>query len=310
MNDTASPRANGQGTCAADKTAGAVGLKKPRFKVTKDWALWVVFAVFFVYAVTLVFPFVWMLFNSVKGNQEYFTNIWAFPQSFHVENYTNVLFDYDVHGVTLFGMFGISILVTLFGTALSLLMSSIAAYVIAKYKFFGRNALYALAVFVMAVPVAGTLPAQYSIMQTLHLTNSVVGVLILYAGGFGFNFLILYGFFKNLSWEYAEAALIDGCSDFGIFFKIMLPMARPALIAVGVIHAIGLWNDYLTPSIYLPNTPTLAVGVNLLLSELRGRSAYPEMFATMIIALIPILVVFICFQKTIMENTVAGGLKG
>ena len=90
----------------------------------------------------------------------------------------------------------------------------------------------------------------------------------------------------------------------------MLPMARPALIAVGVIHAIGLWNDYLTPSIYLPNTPTLAVGVNLLLSELRGRSADPEMFATMIIALIPILVVFICFQKTIMENTVAGGLKG
>lgn len=285
-------------------------LQKPRRKLTKDWALWVVFGVFLIYAITLVFPFVWMLFNSVKSNQEYFRNIWAFPQSFHIENYTNVLFNYSVHNVSLFGMFGISIVITLCGTVLSLLMSSIAAYVIAKYKFFGRNALYALAVFVMAVPVAGTLPAQYNIMQTLHLTNSFIGVLILYAGGFGFNFLILYGFFKNLSWEYAEAALIDGCTDFGIFFKIMLPMAKPALIAVGVIHAIGLWNDYVTPSIYLPNTPTLAVGVNLLLSELRGQSAYPEMFATMIIALIPILVVFICFQKTIMENTVAGGLKG
>ena len=173
---------------AEERIIDAEKLKKPHRKITKDWALWVVFAVFFLYAVTLVFPFVWMLFNSVKSNQEYFQNIWAFPQSFHIENYTNVLLNYEVHNVSLIGMFGISIIVTICGTVLSLLMSSIAAYVISKYKFIGRNALYALAVFVMAVPVAGTLPAQYNIMQTLHLTNSIVDVLILYASGFGFNF--------------------------------------------------------------------------------------------------------------------------
>lgn len=284
--------------------------KAPRRKGTKDLALWIVFVIFFLYAFTLVFPFLWMLFNSVKGNQEFFTNIWAFPQSFHIENYTSVLFEYKVKGITLWGMFGVSIILTFSGTVLNVFFSAVVAYVIAKYKFWGRNALYALAVFVMAIPVAGTLPAQYNIMQTLHLTNSVVGVLILYCSAFGFNFLILYGFFRNLSWEYADAALIDGCGDFGIFFKIMLPMAKPALIAVGIIHAIGLWNDYVTPSIYLPNLPTLAVGANLLMSELRGSSAFPQMFATMIIALVPILIVFLCFQKTIMENTIAGGLKG
>ena len=119
-----------------------------------------------------------------------------------------------------------------------------------------------------------------------------------------------YGFFKNISPGYIEAAFVDGATDAKAFFKIMLPIARPTLVSVSVIYAIGIWNDYTTASIFMKNIPTLAVGLRKMLVDLQHRAAFPESFAAMAIALLPILIIFICFQKTIMQNTVAGGLKG
>jgi len=207
-------------------------------------------------------------------------------------------------------MFLISVFVTAVGTFLNIMVSSMVAYVVAKYKFPGSTFLYTLAVFVLIIPVVGTLPAQYRLMQNLGLYNTMIGLFILYSGGFGFNFLLLYGFFKNISWNYAEAAFVDGASDFQVFFKVMIPLAKPSMIALSTIHAIGLWNDYITPSIYLRDIPTLAVGLRTLTATMQARGAYAEMFATMIISVIPILIVFILFQKTIVENTIIGGLKG
>ena len=270
--------------------------------------------IFAVYAFTLIFPFVWMLVNSFKTNQEFFINIWALPKQFRVDNYLRVITDFQVFRETgsfnIVKMFGISIFVTFVGTIVSLTVSSMVAYVVAKYKFPGSTFLYSLSVFVLIVPVVGTLPSQYLLMQNLGLYNTFLGLFVLYSGGFGFNFLFLYGFFRNISWTYAEAAFVDGATDFQVFYKVMLPLAKPSIIALGVIHSIGLWNDYITPSIYLKNYPTLAVGLRSLSAAMLAKGAYAEMFATMIISILPILIIFIIFQKTIMENTVVGGLKG
>lgn len=275
---------------------------------------YIVFVIFLIYALTLIFPFAWMLVNSFKTNIEFFSNIWAFPNQINFRNYTSVLNDFQVVRSTgsysILSMFGISIFITLVGTLLNILVSSMVAYVVAKYKFVGSTFLYSLAVFVMIVPVVGTLPAQYQLMQSLGLYNTMLGLFVLYSGGFGFNFILMYGFFKSISWNYAEAAFVDGASDFQVFFRVMIPLAKPSMIALSVIHAIGLWNDYITPSIYLKDIPTLAVGLRTLTATMVARGAYAEMFATMIIAVLPILIVFIIFQKTIMENTIVGGLKG
>jgi|SRR5690554_56658 len=276
-------------------------------------ALWIIFGLFSIYAFTLIFPFAWMLVNSFKTNQEFFTNIWALPQSFSFRNYVNVL-NYNMNtavgSFNIAHMFLLSVVITLAATVINTMLSAMAAYVIARYKFVGRNLLYSVALFTLIMPIVGTLPAQFRLMQNLNLYNTIPGILVLYSGSFGFTFFIMHGYFKNISPTYAEAAFVDGASDFQVFMKIMLPMAKPIMISLAIIYGIGIWNDYITPSIYLKNYPTLAVGIRYLTQTMVSTGAYAEMFATMIISIIPILGVFIAFRNTIMENMVAGGLKG
>ena len=171
-------------------------------------------------------------------------------------------------------MFVISIITTVGGTFINIMVSSMAAYVIAKYKFKGSNLIYSLAIFIMIVPIVGTLPAQYRLMQDLGLYNKLLGLFVLYSGGFGFNFFMMYGFFKSISWTYAEAAFVDGAGDFRVFFKIMIPLAKAPMISLAIIHAIGLWNDFTTPSIYLKDYPTLAVGIRSLTVKMVAQGAY------------------------------------
>lgn len=275
--------------------------------------LWVIFIIFSVYAFTLIFPFAWMFVNSFKTNQEFFTNVWALPQSFSFRNYTSVLgYNMQTSAGTfnITHMFILSVGITLAATVINTLLSTMAAYVIARYRFKGRNLLYSVALFTLIMPIVGTLPAQFRLMQNLGLYNSIIGILILYSGSFGFTFFIMHGYFKNISPTYAEAAFVDGASDFQVFLRIMLPMAKPIMISLAIIYGIGIWNDYITPSIYLKNYPTLAVGIRYLTQTMVSTGAYAEMFATMIISIVPILAIFIAFRNTIMENMVAGGLKG
>ena len=288
--------------------------KRLRRKNTLHMVLiWVVFAIFAVYAFTLVAPFFWTLFNSFKSSEQFTTNIWSLPSPFTFVNYKTALnTSINKGGVeyNIIGMFFISVGITIAATIINLLLSAMAAYVVAKYKFFGRNILFSVALFAMILPTAGTLTAQWKLMDFFGLTDSIVGLLILYSGAFGFNFFILQGIFKNISWTYAEAAFVDGAGHFRVFFTIMLPIIRPTLVSLAIIYSIGIWNDYYTPSLYSKSVPTLAVGLRELQIQLTHTSAYPALFATMVIAMLPILILFICFQKTIMENTIAGGLKG
>lgn len=281
------------------------------YKSTK----WIVFAIFVIYAITLVIPFVWMLLNSFKSNQEFNAgNVWGFPKQFEGLTFIEIL-SYEVVTVggtteTIWEMFLWSVLVTVVGTIVSVFFSAVAAYVLAKYKFPGRDIIYAVAIFAMVVPIVGTLPAQVNMMEFLGLDDSFFGVIFLYSGCFGFNFIMLYSAFKSISWSYAEAASMDGANRFSIFFKVMLPMCKGPIIACAVLQAIALWNDYSTPYLFMPSHYTLAVGLNELQSEFMGDGNYPQMFATVIIALIPVLILYSSFQKKIIENTNAGGLKG
>ncbi len=269
----------------------------------------VIFIVFVIYAFTMVFPFIWLIINSFKSGADFFSSgrsSFAFPALFTSENYVAAF-----KQCNFVGMFLRSLFLAGGGTLLTLFTSSMAAYTVAKYKFPGRGIIYAIVIFALIVPVVGTLPAQYALMKTLGLSNSFLGVLLIYSGGFGFNFLLLYSYFKNLSWGYAEAAFVDGAGDFRVFFRIMMPLSRPALMAVAIIQFIGLWNDYQSPYLYWKSNPTLAVGLQDIYAQFKDQSTkLPILFAAIVLALLPIVTVFCIFSKTIMENTVVGGLKG
>jgi ABC-type glycerol-3-phosphate transport system permease component len=132
--------------------------------------------------------------------------------------------------------------------------------------------------------------------------------MFLYSGCFGFNFILLHGAFSTVSWTYAEAVEVDGAGRLTVFFRIMLPICKGPIVAVAVLQAIGLWSDYSAPFLFMRSTLTLAVGLQALQDEITGN--FPAMFSAIITAVLPMIILYGCFQKTIMKNTVAGGLKG
>lgn len=269
----------------------------------------IVFLIFAFYAFTILYPFLWMVFNSFKDPVVFGMDKLSIDFSAGFSNYIEA-FNYRVKGTSVAMMYLNSFLVVGGGVVVTLISCSLASYTIAKYKFRGRGLIYNIVIVAMMVPIVGTLPAQYRLMRNLGLIDNIVGVWFLYSGGFGFNFLFLYAYFKGISWTYAEAAQLDGASEFRIFWQIMIPMAKPALTAIGVLTFMNLWGDYQTPYFYLNSMPTIALGLKDISDQLEYSPNYPLLLATAVVATIPIIVLFCVFQKTIMNNLTMGGLKG
>ncbi len=276
---------------------------------TEKIALWITFAVFLLYAISLLYPLVWVLINSFKDSRGFFADPFGLTKDFYPDNYINA-FNLEVSRTNLVGMFGNSLVLVIGCTFVAVFVPTLSAYVISKYKFRGRNFLYSVAISTMLIPAVGTLSATYKLMVDTGLYNTYIGIIIMASGGFGFNFIMIYGFFRTISWSYAEAAMLDGAGDFRIFLSVMLPQVWPSLVAIGIISMINYWNDYFTPYMFLRQHPTVAVGLQSIVKKMSAESDWPQLFAAMFISIVPVLVLFSAFQKTIMENTVAGGLKG
>ena len=276
---------------------------------TEKIVLAFVFVLFMLYTVSLLVPFFWAFISSLKTYDEYFEKVFAWPKEWLFSNYIRAFSEFEVRGVTFMGMFGNSLWLTVMGTFISIMVTSMTAYTIAKYNFFANRFIYRLAIFIMVIPIVGNLPAQYKLVTDLGINNPV-GILLMYTGGFGMNFIILHGAYRSISWNYAEAAFIDGASDWTVYWRIMLPQAMPSLIALAILGAIGTWNDYMTPFLYLKSTPTLALGIYQFDVMQQYRSNIPIYYCGVLMSMLPILILFCCMQKTIMTNTVAGALKG
>ena len=135
-------------------------------------------------------------------------------------------------------------------------------------------------------------------------------LLLTKAGGFGFNFVVLYSFFKSLPWSYAEAAMIDGAGHFRTFIKVMMPQALGVIMALVLVAFIGQWNDYMFPILFLKDWPTLSSGLYIYQIEQVRSTNYPVLFAGLIISILPVLALYILFQNTLLDMTMSGGLKG
>lgn len=269
--------------------------------------MWVMFAIFVFYAISLLFPFLWCLMNSFKTRKDFFLNVNGLPAEWTFDNWLKS-FTLTADKVSIPMMYVNSIVLTLGCTFFSIMSCSATAYILTKYDFRGRSFFYSFALVIMMIPTMGSMAATYKIYNSIGLINTYTGILIFSLGGFGTSFLLLYGFYKNLSWAYAEAAQIDGAGHFRVYFTIMLPMAIPALTAVGILQGIGYWNDYFTIYMYAPEKATIAYGIQRISAE--NKNNLPLIFAAMLFSMLPVIVVFSCFQKTIMNNTSIGGVKG
>lgn len=269
---------------------------------------WIIFAVFTIYVFTLIYPFAWIFMNSFRTAQAYGANPNSFAGGFVLDNYKAALYA-TADDASMWMMFVNSLLISTVSTLITVVTSSCTAYIMSKFNFKGKGILFSIIIFSMILPVVGTTPSVVRIFKAMGIYNTYFALFFLYSGGMGNNFILLYSFYKGISWEYAEAAYIDGASNLRVFVSIMFPLALPSVVSIAVLTWIGLWNEYVMPRVLLPGAPTIAVGLYKLSEKLMGTDR-PQLFAAVAVALVPIIIVFSAFQKTIMTNTVAGGLKG
>lgn len=270
----------------------------------------VVFVIFALHCVTLIFPVAWMLVSSFKGSTEYFVNNpFSFPEKWLWGNYKDAFTLLNVGDTNFWGMIFNSLWYTAITTGMGVIMPAITGYVLSKYDFPGRNVIYTVAIFALTIPIVGSSASGLKLIASMNLLDNPLYLFVAGLSGFGGSFLVYYGFFKSVSWAYAEAAEIDGANAFVIFFKIMLPQALPIMGTYAITGAITNWNAYEPNIIYLPSYPTLAYGLFAYKSN-AARTNYPVYYAGLIISMIPTITLFAIFSDKIMSSLSVGGLKG
>ena len=286
-------------------------------KVSVDKTVRIVcFIVMVLLALSYVFMYLWLLLNSFRDNGSYLLNSFKL---FDFEHYTldnyKTLFSTQIAGSNRNPVFItdtiINTIVLVFGQViLSITIPAITAYTIAKYRFKLKTIILNIAVITMVVPTLGSMSATYAFINSLQLKNTYWCIFLMASGGFGFGFLLFYNFFSAIPWEYAESAYLDGASDMKIFLHIMYPQATPIMTAIAITSFINYWNDYMTPYIYLPEKPTISLGVNQLYVKMEKHLQFTVAFAGMTLLATVSLAIFAVFNKFIMNNMSVGGVKG
>ena len=264
-----------------------------------------------IWSAIVLYMLVWALMNVFKTNIDYLREPLALPDfnDLQWKNFQLAIDKLNVNGVNFWGMLFNSIWFV-GGSALLLSFSvTVTGYIFAQYEFKGRELLFKVVMFIMIIPIYGALPATYKLIYSMHLNDSPL-YLITQIGGFSANMMITYGFFKGVPRAYREAVYIDGGSDLRAFVTIGLPMGKNILIAYFLLNFITLWNNYETPLLYLNNMPTLSLGLYQFQQEIQYAANYPAYFAGALIAMMPILLIFIFFADKLMGQMYSGGLKG
>ncbi len=271
----------------------------------------IMFFVFLIQSITLIIPVLWIIMSSFKGALEYMGGYaFALPKKWLFSNYSLAFEVLNVGDTDFFGMVFNSLWYTGITTFLGVFMPAMTGYVMAKYKFPGKEIIFSVAIISMVIPIVGATASRMKIIAFLQIYDSPLYVIITALGGFGGSFLVYYGFFKALSWSYAEAIMIDGGGHFVIFFKVMLPQAAPMLLTYAITGAIGNWNEYQTMILYLPSFPTLASGLFEYKDNAVRAANFPVYFAGLILSVIPTISLFCVFSNRIMTSISIGGLKG
>lgn len=277
-------------------------------KIKREAGIWIAFVIIAIYSLTLLTPLYYLVNNSFKRVDDFLQNgAWGLPKTMHFQNYKDAV-SLAAGGVSFTGMYLNSFVLTGAGVAISTLAAIATSYALARFRFYGRNLLVAIGVGSLVFPNFGSSSVVYKLYLDLNLLDTW-GILIQYAAPFGMQFLILYGLFVTISGSYVEAARIDGAGELRIMWQICIPMARGALGATAVILALNYWNDYYTPYMYLPSIKTLSLGLQELSASV-SQLDRPKLFAGMVIAILPLVAIFVTMRDVIISNTVAGGLKG
>lgn len=264
----------------------------------------------FIYAIALImialmaYPLVWMVYSSFKTDREIFLRPWSLPESFQVNNWVKAWKTGNLGRYFLNSAF-----VTSVSVALIVFLSSLAAYAFARIKFKGREFLFYIFLLGLILPVQIVIIPLFAFFNRTGLLNTYFALILPYiAWGLPLSIYIFRSFFLTLPEDIADAAKIDGCSLFGLYWRIMLPMIRPALMTIVILQSINVWNEFLLALLFIYEDELKTLPVGLLAFYGYHNVNYKLIFSALSITTIPILIVYFIFQKQIVSGLTTGAM--
>ena len=292
------------------KTANTAD-KKPVYRVKeKPTAMGILATLFFtIISIIFVSPIIIVIINSLKAKT--FINLETFElpnehSYIGLDNYKTAITQYDFIKAV-----GWTVVITVLSVAAILLFCSMTAWYITRVKNIATKIIYLLCVFSMVIPFQMVMFTLAGTADALHLTTPW-GIVIVYLGfGTGLAVFMFCGFIKSIPLEVEEAAMIDGCTPLKTFFRVVIPIMKPTYISVGILEAMWIWNDFLLPYLVLDikKYKTISIVVQYMKGSY-GRVDMGAIMACLVMAIIPVVVFYLCAQKYIIRGVAAGAVKG
>jgi N-acetylglucosamine transport system permease protein len=264
-----------------------------------------------VWAILVIAPLLWTFMASFKTNTEIFLgNPFSLPGQFNFDSYVRAWNEANVGRYFLNSVFVVTL-----STAGTMLMGSMAAYVLARYKFIGNRFIYYLFVSGLAFPVFLALVPLFLVVNNLGLLNTYTGLILVYiAYSLPFTVFFLAAFFKTLPNSVAEAAVMDGASHTRLFFQVMMPMAKPGLVSITIFNILGQWNQYLLPVALMQGENAeekwvLTQGIASISISAGYEADWAALFAALTLSILPMIVMYAFFQRQIQAGLTAGAVK-
>lgn len=260
------------------------------------------------WTIAVLYPIFWMFLGSFKSNAEIYRNPWGIPENFNWQNFADAWTNYNID-TSVFN----SLIVTVVGSLLTLLLAVPTSYAIERINFRGSKVLFTLYVSAMMIPmVLGWIPLFF-LLSDIGLLDNIYGLAIVYAvSQLPFTIFVLTSFIGTIPKSLEEAAAIDGLSPYGVLWKIITPLTMAGIITVTIMNAIQFWNEYFMALIFLQSSEnyTLALAIDFISSEAQYTNAWGTLFASLVIAILPVIVLYAIFQRRISQGMTEGAIKG
>lgn len=265
------------------------------------------YAILILWSGFTVFAIGWIAMSSLKSTRQLFQEPLALPSEPRFENY-----DIAWNAVDMSRYFLNSLIVVSISVILILLISAPAAYVLSRIKFRGSNTLTTIFTAGMGIPYPLLFIPLFALMLDLKLTNTLPGLIVVYVSlSLPFTIYILTSFFITLPSELEDAAVIDGCSDYQVYWKIMLPLASPGMLTAAIFNFIGLWNEYQLALVFAntEKTRTLSLGLYALRNALQYTGDWASLFAGIVIIMVPTVLIYVVLSEKMISGITMGSSK-
>lgn len=294
---------------SADTVASSQShLRQRLMDLVKKWAGHIpAYLILGLWSLFTLFIILWVMLSSLKSTKELFADVWALPGQLRFENYIKALFAADLNIYFLN-----SLAVVLTSVVVILILAAPASYILSRKKFKGSNLVTLLFIAGIGIPLPLLFIPLFIIMTSLAINNTLVGLGVLFVAlSLPFTVYMLTGFFGSLPVELEEAAIIDGASDFQVFFRVMLPLGLPGLITAAIFNFIGLWNEYQLALVFLndPNKSTLSLGLYSLSNGMQYTGDWVGMLAGVVIVMIPTIILYVVLSERMISGITMGAVK-